>query len=113
RVQRRRREPPLRSGRAGAGLPDAPPMRPRSVTIRLGLLAAAGCAIGCAGSQSQPPRSSASAPAAGPLVPPTPAEIPPADSIPGTFAVRQKLTAKSAHGGGSFEAVLQKRPGKL
>ena len=48
---------------------------------------------------------------------PTPApsakDLPPPDAIPGTFTVRQKLTAKSGHGGGSFEAVLKKEPGLL
>ena len=48
-----------------------------------------------------------------PAPPPTAAELPPPDAIPGTFALRQKLTASSAKGGGSFEAVLQKQPGKL
>src|SRR6185312_13998901 len=48
-----------------------------------------------------------------PAVPPTAAELPPPDSIPGEFAVRQKLNATSAKGGGSFEAVLQKTPGTL
>jgi hypothetical protein len=48
-----------------------------------------------------------------PLKPPTAAELPPPDAIPGTFTVRQKLAARSAHGGGSFEAVLQKQPGQL
>jgi len=45
--------------------------------------------------------------------PPTAAELPPPDSIPGTFTLRQKLTATSPKGGGSFEAVLQKQPGTL
>jgi len=44
---------------------------------------------------------------------PAAADIPPADALPGTFTVRQKLKATSAKGGGSFEAVLQKKPGKL
>jgi uncharacterized protein DUF3261 len=44
---------------------------------------------------------------------PTAAELPPPDAIPGEFAVRQKIRASSAKGGGSFEAVLQKQPGKL
>jgi hypothetical protein len=60
---------------------------------------------GCAHHQSAPP-------AQGPP-PPTAAELPPPDSIPGTFALRQKLTATSPKGGGSFEAVLQKQPGTL
>jgi hypothetical protein len=53
------------------------------------------------------------APAPAPMPAPTAAELPPPDAIPGTFAVRQKLTATSAKGGGSFEAVLQKTPGTL
>jgi len=48
-----------------------------------------------------------------PVTPPTAAELPPPDAIPGAFAVRQKLTATSPKGGGSFEAVLQKQPGTL
>ena len=50
-----------------------------------------------------------------PVAPPAPTakDLPGPDAIPGTFAVRQKLTARSAHGGGSFEAVLQKKPGEL
>jgi hypothetical protein len=40
-------------------------------------------------------------------------DLPPPDAIPGTFTVRQKLTARSGHGGGSFEAVLKKEPGLL
>lgn len=48
----------------------------------------------------------------GPL-PPGAKDLPPPDAIPGAFSVRQKLTARSAHGGGSFEAVLQKRPGEV
>lgn len=55
----------------------------------------------------------AAPPARPPVAPPTAAELPPPDTIPGTFAVRQKLTASSAKGGGSFEAVLQKAPGTL
>ena len=38
-------------------------------------------------------------PPAHPIAPPTAAELPPPDAIPGTFAVRQKLTATSAKGG--------------
>jgi len=59
---------------------------------------------GCAHHEPPPPRGPA---------PPTAAELPPPDSIPGTFALRQKLTATSPKGGGSFEAVLQKQPGTL
>lgn len=80
-------------------------MRRTLVLSGLGLLMMTAGAAGCA---HQAP---AARPA--PLVPPTAAEIPPADQIPGAFTVRQKLTAKSAQGGGSFEAVLQKSPGKL
>src|SRR3982751_5926115 len=62
-------------------------------------------ALGCAHRQT--------APAGQGPPPPTAAELPPPDAIPGTFAVRQKLKATSAKGGGSFEAVLQKTPGML
>lgn len=48
-----------------------------------------------------------------PMPAPTAKDLPPPDAIPGAFAIRQKLTAKSAHGGGSFEAVLQKKPGEV
>jgi len=47
------------------------------------------------------------------MAPPTAAELPAPDAIPGTFSVRQKLKATSPKGGGSFEAVLQKQPGTL
>jgi hypothetical protein len=47
------------------------------------------------------------------MAPPTAAELPPPDAIPGTFTLRQKLKATSPKGGGSFEAVLQKTPGTL
>ncbi len=62
-------------------------------------------AAGCAHRETAPPRP--------PVTPPTAAELPPPDAIPGTFSVRQKLTATSPKGGGSFEAVLQKQPGTL
>jgi hypothetical protein len=44
---------------------------------------------------------------------PTAKDLPRPDAIPGAFAVRQKLSAQSAHGGGGFEAVLQKKPGEV
>jgi hypothetical protein len=44
-----------------------------------------------------------------PIPPPAAAELPRPEAIPGEFTVRQKLVAKSGHGGGSFEAVLQKK----
>ena len=50
---------------------------------------------------------------AGRLAAPPAASLPPPDAIPGAFTVRQKLVASSAHGGGSFEAVLKKVPGHL
>jgi uncharacterized protein DUF3261 len=53
------------------------------------------------------------APAPAALTAPTARELPSPDAIPGTFTVRQKLTARSARGGGAFEAVLQKKPGEL
>jgi len=74
-------------------------MRASAVSLVL-LLAIAGCA------HHEPP------PPRGPA-PPTAAELPPPDAIPGTFTLRQKLTATSPKGGGSFEAVLQKQPGTL
>lgn len=67
------------------------------------LLLLAGALASCAHRAPPPP----------PVVPPTAAELPPPDTIPGQFAVRQKLNATSAKGGGSFEAVLQKTPGTL
>jgi hypothetical protein len=51
--------------------------------------------------------------ATAPIPPPAAAELPRPEAIPGEFTVRQKLVAKSAHGGGSFEAVLQKKGGTL
>jgi hypothetical protein len=71
------------------------------------LVAFALLALVTACAHGAPPPSSAALPA------PTARELPRPDAIPGTFTVRQKLTARSAHGGGSFEAVLQKRPGEL
>jgi Protein of unknown function (DUF3261) len=55
----------------------------------------------------------AAPPPSAPPAPPAAKDLPPPDAIPGAFAVRQKLTARSAHGGGGFEAVLQKKPGEL
>ena len=52
-------------------------------------------------------------PAAAPEPAPAAADLPPPDRIPGQLTLRQKLAAKSAHGGGSFETILQKRPGVL
>jgi hypothetical protein len=80
--------------RAGLGAVGA-----LSVLAALAVLGA-----GCAHHQTPPPKGPA---------PPTAAELPPPDSIPGTFALRQKLTATSPKGGGSFEAVLQRQPGTL
>jgi hypothetical protein len=65
------------------------------------LLAVAGCVH-----HTAPPRTPK-------MAPPTAAELPPPDAIPGTFTLRQKLKATSPRGGGSFEAVLQKTPGTL
>src|SRR3954470_380207 len=48
-----------------------------------------------------------------PAGPPSPGILPPPDAIPGTFTVRQKIVARSTHGNGGFEAVLQKQPGRL
>ena len=52
-------------------------------------------------------------PAPAPPPAPTARDLPRPDAIPGTFTVRQKLSARSSHGGGSFEAVLQKKPGEV
>jgi hypothetical protein len=71
----------------------------RSLIVALALLLA-----GCA---HRTPPSSATLPA------PTAKDLPRPDAIPGAFAVRQKLNARSAHGGGGFEAVLQKKPGEV
>ena len=65
------------------------------------LVLAAACAHRCR-------RGGANAPIRRPR-PPTPRP----EAIPGEFTVRQKLVAKSGHGGGSFEAVLQKKGGTL
>ena len=73
--------------------------------VVVGALMALAALGGCAHQQTAPAKQ-------GPA-PPTAAELPPPDSIPGTFTLRQKLTATSAKGGGSFEAVLQKQPGTL
>ena len=75
-------------------------MRPLSTfaACAVALMLVAACA------HQAPP---AAAPA--PIPPPTPAELPRPEAIPGEFTVRQKLVAKSGHGGGSFEAVLQKK----
>ena len=73
--------------------------------VVVGALMAVAALGGCAHQQTAPAKQ-------GPP-PPTAAELPPPDSIPGTFALRQKLTATSPKGGGSFEAVLQRQPGTL
>jgi hypothetical protein len=79
------------------------------VTVRARLLAATGfaAAVGSCAHGAGP------APAPAPMPAVAAADLPLPDSIPGTFAVRQKLVARSNHGGGSFEAVLQKQPGRL
>jgi hypothetical protein len=69
-------------------------------------------ALAACGSAACAHRGGASPPRAT-IIPPTPAELPPPDAIPGEFSVRQKLNATSPKGGGSFEAVLQKTPGAL
>jgi len=71
---------------------------------RLAVLSLLALVTACA--HGAPPPSTA-------LPAPTVKDLPSPDAIPGTFTVRQKLTARSAHGGGSFEAVLQKKPGEL
>ena len=74
------------------------PARALSSALLLALTLATACA-------HRPP------PPAGPIPAPTAAELPPPDRIAGDLTLRQKLTATSAHGGGSFETILQKRPG--
>lgn len=74
-------------------------------TVRFTLLMAATMFAACA---HHPPPPAESGPP-----PPTAAELPPPDRIPADLTLRQKLTASSAHGGGSFETILQKRPGVL
>ncbi|MES1209968.1 MAG: DUF3261 domain-containing protein, partial [Pseudomonadota bacterium] len=72
-------------------------------------VAAGACAHKSAGGGAPPQRPPGSAG----FQPPAAADLPLPDSIPGVFTVRQKLVAKSPHGGGSFEAVLAKKPGRL
>jgi Protein of unknown function (DUF3261) len=77
-----------------------------SVTL-LCAAAGTGCAHHGAPAPAAPPGSSAtSAPASAGI-------LPPPDAIPGTFTVRQKIVARSKHGTGGFEGVLQKQPGRL
>jgi len=93
-------EPPRRQGRQGkAWGPDPDPR-----FVLLGVLAV--LFLACAHHEAPPPAY------AGAEVP-SAADLPQPDFIPGTFTVRQKLVAKSEKGGGSFEAVLQKRPGRV
>jgi hypothetical protein len=86
-------------------IPRSPFPVPRSPLVCAALAALLALAPSCAHHPPPPPNPS--------VTPPTAAELPPPDAIPGTFAVRQKLTATSSKGGGSFEAVLQKQPGTL
>jgi Protein of unknown function (DUF3261) len=72
-----------------------------------GLLSSVGFFLAACAHQEPPPTANP-----GPQLP-TAADLPPPDTIPGSFTVRQKLVAKSEKGGGSFEAVLQKRPGHV
>lgn len=71
--------------------------------IRARLLVAAALLVAACAHRAPPP----------PMPAPTAKDLPRADAIPGAFAVRQKLTARSEHGGGGFEAVLQKKPGEV
>lgn len=73
-------------------------MTARSLILAFALLGA-----GCA--HRPPPPATLPAPSA--------KDLPRPDAIPGAFVVRQKLNAQSAHGGGGFEAVLQKKPGEV
>jgi hypothetical protein len=79
---------------------------PRVAAIARAVAAALSlAAVGCVHHTAPPERAR--------TAPPTAAELPAPDAIPGTFTVRQRLKATSAKGGGSFEAVLQKQPGTL
>jgi hypothetical protein len=66
-----------------------------------------GCAHRGAPTAAGPPGAAATG------APPSPGILPPPDAIPGTFTVRQKIVARSTHGNGGFEGVLQKQPGRL
>jgi hypothetical protein len=70
----------------------------------LALAAVAALAPSCAHRAPAPPPAAAA---------PTAKDLPRPDAIPGLFTVRQKITARSQHGGGGFEAVLQKKPGEV
>jgi uncharacterized protein DUF3261 len=75
------------------------------VTARATCIAALLAVAGCIHHTAPPERPK--------MAPPSAAELPPPDAIPGAFSLRQKLNATSPKGGGSFEAVLQKAPGTL
>ncbi|HEX3694687.1 MAG TPA: DUF3261 domain-containing protein [Polyangia bacterium] len=75
--------------------------------LRIGaLIVVAAAASGCAHHRPPPPLTTGEPP-------PTAADLPLPDRIPGDLTLRQKLTAQSAKGGGSFETILQKRPDLL
>ena len=74
-------------------------------SVCLILLASVTCA-------HQKPQSPTPGPPVG-FTAPSAADLPPPDDVPGLFTVRQRLVAKSPHGGGSFEAVLAKNYGRL
>ncbi|HVR62831.1 MAG TPA: DUF3261 domain-containing protein [Polyangia bacterium] len=78
---------------------------PATQALAMAMAMTLALAAGCAHRPPPPAPSALPAPAA--------AELPPPDRIPGDLTLRQKLTATSAHGGGSFETILQKRPGML
>src|SRR5450631_1477219 len=80
----------------------------RVFTVSVALLWAAGAAA-CAHHGPAADSPGASLPGA----PPSPGILPTPDAIPGTFTVRQKIVARSKHGNGGFEGVLQKQPGRL
>jgi len=85
----------------------------RRERLSLLLASALAAASGCAHQSDRPGGNGAGGTGASPMANASPGILPPPDAIPGTFTVRQKIVAHSAHGGGSFEAVLQKEPGKL
>jgi hypothetical protein len=79
----------------------------RTRASRIGALIVAGAtAIGCARHPPPPPLTAGEPP-------PTAADLPLPDRIPGDLTLRQKLTAQSTQGGGTFETILQKRPDLL
>ena len=81
--------------------------RAASVALLCAAAVVTGCAHRAAPAPAGPPGST------GTGAPASPGILPPPDAIPGTFTVRQKIVARSKHGTGGFEGVLQKQPGRL